>query len=426
MNELEVYDAFHSSDYSDSDVDEECVCSQCESVFRSVDKGCSVWRSLCKQCHEKFKTIVLSPKEREEPEGDYSSSESELEEDKEETVTAPEAAGSDTEGDQSVNNDETNVPSNPVTLTASEWPADVWRAFNSNEVSLELNIYGIPECYVRKKYSNDAEGTTVHTYIDLELTDKAPLLFDYVYISAHFNKSKKTLALSRSIVTHMISGAKYILLTLLRSKCPTGKYSAVLMDVVSRETFRVVLGALRNDYVFVTEGMIDKQGAEDRLIEWVQEKGLVWDRTRANKTIEGRPDHESWAPGRPVRQAAIVAVSKKDPPPAPAVQQPPAKKKRQPAKKRGSRGGNANKKRKSTTTVAAQSAQDLTSDDVCDDEDNSNFIDSFDFNAEALRIAELESHVAKKEAMLEKRRKLEKHLNELTKEENSLSGELIK
>ena len=425
MDSIEDIDTFDSSD--DSSDEEELTCSRCEGNFRSSDRGCSVWRSLCEQCHDNLKAAIarLRESKRSKSEQDAESA-SESDKDNEDNndnnvtngdnddnnVTIGDNDDNVTNGDNDDNvtngdNDDNIPPSPAVAVVAnSEWSAEVWRAFNSNEVSIDLNIYGIPECYVRKKYRNDPDSSPVHIYIDLELTDKAPLLFDYVYISAHFNKSKKTLVLSRSIVTHKQSGAKYIVLTLLRSKCPSGKYSAVLMDAVTFETFRISLTALRNDYIIATDGEIDKKGAEDKLIEWVEQKGLVWDRTRPNKTIEGRPDHESWAPGRPVRQRT-AAVTYTDAPPPP---KPPPKPKGTANKKRGARGGNKRK-----TVEATQCVEDLTDETSSGDIESEN-----DSHALALRIAQLESQVKAKNVMLGKKRKLEHQLQLLNSEEDDL------
>jgi hypothetical protein len=86
------------------------------------------------------------------------------------------------------------------------WPAEVMRAFTSKEVSFDLEICSIPQCFVWKKFSMDSPNAQVKLYIDLEIIDKAPLLYDYLLLSAHFNKSTQQLVLARSIIVHKSSG----------------------------------------------------------------------------------------------------------------------------------------------------------------------------------------------------------------------------
>jgi hypothetical protein len=204
------------------------------------------------------------------------------------------------------------VPANRDNKAA--WDEAIIAAFMSKEVAFQLEIGGIPQCFVRKQFRMDSNRTVIHCFVDLEVQDKTPPLYHYNVLSAHFNSTLKTLCLSQSVVKHVDNQAKYIVLAILRSKCTGPKYEAVLMDLVQEETiFRIPLTRLRQEYEYFITEAIHHDTCEKAFQKWVVEKGLVWDKTRPNKLENGSPDHAGWHPPTRRSRTATVPPLSRDP-----------------------------------------------------------------------------------------------------------------
>jgi hypothetical protein len=104
----------------------------------------------------------------------------------------------------------------------------------SKEVTLQVEVGGIMQCFVKKVFKTDSTSTPLKLYVDLELQDKLKCsLYDYyVLLSAHFNKTSKQLTYSRSVVENSHE-KKFIVMCILRTKCSKPRYDIVLMDVSS-------------------------------------------------------------------------------------------------------------------------------------------------------------------------------------------------
>jgi hypothetical protein len=217
----DAYDGFMSSgDSSDSDTDStEQQCSQCACNFPANAKGCSVLRKLCKECHDTLKETSLQEGSIiDEDNAPAVQDENIVDEDNSQPVVLDSSRIEERDnGEHSCEEDKIN--SNvPIPAADDEfagdvmttWPAEVMRAFTSKEVSFELEICSIPQCFVWKKFSMDSPNAQVKLYIDLEIIDKAPLLYDYLLLSAHFNKSTQQLVLASSIIVHKSSGEIFL------------------------------------------------------------------------------------------------------------------------------------------------------------------------------------------------------------------------
>ena len=443
MEKLQDYDCFGSDDVSDSSDDDTPLpypCGRCKNIFHDTDRGCSVHRRLCTQCHTIFKNEAVAnvaddktggttggDKDDDESVTSGSGGETDDEttagtggkDDETETATAAGTGGKDDETTTAAGtggkDDETSSDNglfNVIRAKGEEWPPHIMRAFLSKEISIELMICGFSQCFVRKKFIMDPPNSVIQLYMDMEMVDKAPLLYDYLLLSAHFNRTLKQLVIARSVVFHKESGKKYIVLAVLRTKCGKPRYDAVLMDVVSADIFRLTgLTGLRQEYCFLTTQAISHEYTSDKLISWLKTKGLEWDRKRPNKLPDGSPDHISWTP--PSRNRPSRAV------PKPAEQPKPPPKPKPPRKRRCS----------GKNQPLVLECEDLTGGgdghddggDVGGDEDDDGLLEQ-----EALAIAQMKSKLKAKRALLEEKRKLHAELLSMENEDAELELQIQK
>ena len=117
------------------------------------------------------------------------------------------------------------------------------------------NMYGMlcqlfpGEC--QEKFPSDSSKQVIRTYIDLEMIDKLPLLYNYFVISAHFNKSTKVLCYTKVTVIDKV-GTKFLVACLLRTKCVKPRYDVVLIPMSqTAPPFRVVgLSKFKESYKY--------------------------------------------------------------------------------------------------------------------------------------------------------------------------------
>lgn len=328
------------------------------------------------------------------------------------------AAGSNEREEENEN----SVLAAPKQIEAvSMWPHRVMSAFLSKEESLPMEIGGISQCFVRKKFKMDPISSVVKCYIDVEVIDKSPPLYNYTILSAHCNSSLKTLVLARAIVKLANSRKKFVVLAVLRTKCTSPRYDVVLMDVVNtKEIFRVPLSKFKKDYVYCIEENFDYAFCSDAFQKWLFNNKLVWDKTKPNKLEDGTPDHTTWNPkhiGRPQRRSSSQLL------PAPRVITN-KKKKTTTAPNKDTTKKSRGLKRKKRNVVVEHAENDRDDSDVevlggiesADEEEDD------DQKAEASKIMLLKEKIrAKKKANLElqkqKRIKLEADLLKLQQQD---------
>ena len=335
------YDAFASpgSNVSDDESawsgdDADCVCVKCNKVFQLSAKGCSLFRRLCTSCHAEHKkninedaissddedfastTLVTGDTVVDTDSIDGSSDpttvigdDQETSKDKELVINNDNAASSTdieieqndydrNEETETVMEDEGKVEERVSGGGGGEvWSEEIMSAFLSKDISIQLDIAGFPQCFVMKKHKMDPPGTVLRFYADLELVDRCKPLYNYIVLSAHFNSSRKTLALARSIVVHNKTHAKYVVLAIFRTKCINPRYDPILMDVTTLAVFRLTgMANFRKDYTYKPDEPVDNKLSADVLVEWVDKNGLVHDpRIRPNKNEDGTTQEDnSW------------------------------------------------------------------------------------------------------------------------------------
>ncbi len=142
----------------------------------------------------------------------------------------------------------------------------------------------------------DPAGSCKHFYVDVEMENaiKDPL-YHYVLISATYNTTLKHTFYSGSVVVH-VTGIKYIVLTLLRTKCACPRVDVVLQKLATGEIEMLVdkMAEFRRDYKYLPEEDFADDYDYSSLRNYFVEAGLFWNKARYNKLINGDPDLTSW------------------------------------------------------------------------------------------------------------------------------------
>jgi hypothetical protein len=181
----------------------------------------------------------------------------------------------------------------------------ILHSFMSEEVSMEISIAGNNRTVCRKKFRMDKEGGVVWLWVDLVVMDKIPLLYNYFVLAGHANINLKRVSYSMVVIRHT-SGKKYILLCILRTKCPKPRYDAVIYDHSSLDQDNAVwrvpgLTELFKHYEFLPDEAIDFPMALDELKKFVEREddrgnSLVWKKTQPNKDEMGRLMSKGYEP----------------------------------------------------------------------------------------------------------------------------------
>ena len=477
------YDAFASpgSNVSDdegawSGDDADCVCVECNEVFQLNAKGCSFFRRLCTSCHAVYKRKINEDGISSEDEnftftpavtgdGDNNNVDdvvntdqiSESSADPTTVIGAQETSkvgemvinngnqASSTDIDIEKNEDEKNEESvkeaegkeeerNSRGCSGQVWSEEIMSAFLSKDISFQLDIAGFPQCFVMKKHKMDPPGTVLRFYADLELVDRCKPLYHYIALSAHFNSSKKSLVLARSIVVHSKTHAKYVVLAIFRTKCIKPRYDPILMDVTTLDVFRLTgMANFKKDYTYKPDEPVDNKLTADKLVEWVVENGLVHDANiHPNKNEDGTTQgDDSWKSGyvenifdtsqQRRSQRAPQPVLRDDPP---AVHTSKSKgRKRRGAqsetvhhepKKKTRRGKSKKKKERSCQEVPANDVDDFDHSVVVEIEDDTVEHDEATDNVVLeTQICQLELQLKERKAMKDKIFKLKQELQAL-------------
>ena len=193
------------------------------------------------------------------------------------------------------------APAVPITNLAlihdEERRQTILHSFMSEEVSMEISIAGNNRTVCRKKFRMDKEGGVVWLWVDLVVMDKIPLLYNYFVLAGHANINLKRVCYAMVVIRHT-SGKKYILLCILRTKCPKPRYDAVIYDHSSLDQDNAVwrvpgLTELFKHYEFLPDEAIDFEMALDVLRKFVTREddrgnSLVWKKSQPNKDEMGR------------------------------------------------------------------------------------------------------------------------------------------
>jgi hypothetical protein len=165
----------------------------------------------------------------------------------------------------------------PHALHGPALPLRFIESFVSDERSIELLLGGVSQVNVKKAFKMDS-CDVVRLYLDLEMVDKIPLLYNYFILSAHFNKSIKQLYYSKVIVKNG-SGLKFLVGCFLRTKCIKPRYDAILIPVTSPDRpFRVqTLTSFKKQYTYIPDEDIGEGATEyitNTLITFFKAQGM--------------------------------------------------------------------------------------------------------------------------------------------------------
>ena len=164
-------------------------------------------------------------------------------------------------------------------------------SFMVSDMSITIEVGGVTQTFVRKRFKMDAGNSVLQLYIDLEFLDKSPLLFPYMILSAHFNRSTKQLALSMTVVRDK-RGLKYVAVCILRTKCTKPRYDVLLYKISDGNCFRVTgVKKFRDEYDYLFDEEFDPFIVRDAAILYFHEQGLVYDPRGGgpNKDESGKP-----------------------------------------------------------------------------------------------------------------------------------------
>ena len=475
MDSILEYDAFASpgSNVSDdedawSGDDADCVCVECNGVFQLSAKGCSLFRRLCTSCHAEHKRKINEDAVSSEDEdfvttplvaGDNVVNTDSISGSSDQTTVIRAAQETSKYGEMVINNGnqasstDINIEQNEEKMnedtamvedegkeekrlcrgdSGQVWSEEIMSAFLSKDISFQLDIAGFSQCFVMKKYKMDPPGTVLRFYADLELVDRCKPLYHYIVLSAHFNSSKKSLVLARSIVVHNKTHAKYVVLAIFRTKCIKPRYDPILMDVTTLTVFRLTgMANFRKDYTYTPDEPVDNKLTADRLVEWVIENGLVHDANiRPNKNEDGSTHgDDSWKSGYAENifdsslqrrsQRAPQPVLRDDPPAVQTSKRKGSKKKgaqseteHEPKKK--TRRGNKNKKKERCCQEVSTKDVDDFASVVVEIEDDADEPDEATENAVLkTQIKQLESQLKERKVMKDKIFKLKLQLQAL-------------
>ena len=488
------YDAFASpgSNVSDDegawsgDDADDCVCVECNEVFQLSAKGCSFFRRLCTPCHAEYKRKINEDAISSEDEdftftpsvaGDGDNNNNNVDDvvntDKISEFSDPttvigaaqetskvgemiinngnQASSTDIDieqnedkrNDESVKEDEgvgKEEERNSRGCSGQVWSEEIMSAFLSKDISFQLDIAGFPQCFVLKKHKMDPPGTVLRFYADLELVDRCKPLYHYIVLSAHFNSSKKSLVLARSIVVHNKTHAKYVVLAIFRTKCIKPRYDPILMDVTTLDVFRLTgMANFRKDYTYQPDEPVDNKFTADKLVEWVVANGLVHDANiHPNKNEDGTTQgDDSWKSGYAENifntsqqrrsQRAPQPVLRDDPPVVHTSKNKGRKKKsalsetEHEPKKKTRRGKSKKKKERSCQEVPANDVDDFDHSVVVEIEDDTDEPDEATDNAVLeTQMNQLELQLKERKAMKVKIFKLKQELQALDNVESDV------
>ena len=203
------------------------------------------------------------------------------------------SSGDNVNSDVIVKMSEERGSTSSVKKNTDSIPSDIKLPFfNKHEMSIELNIGGFSQCYVKQRFKMDNASSVVRLYCDLGLNDRAGSLYYYIMLSAHFNQSTKSLILSRCVARNIHNEKKVLVLTLLRTKCIKPRYDVVLMDILNDDKiFRVTITNFRKDYHQLVNEEFDDEYAVSKLCSWLESSHLIYDpRKGPNRTAEGHTE----------------------------------------------------------------------------------------------------------------------------------------
>ena len=153
---------------------------------------------------------------------------------------------------------------------------------------VELEIGKEKQVFLKTTFLTDKPGSILRLYVDYDLSSTLPTLFHYVVLSAHFNKTTKSLVCGSATYQHT-SGAKHVVLCILRTKCISPVYKVVVLDVARDEVFMLGHSQFKKCYSFLPNEPVKKDLLVARMYEFFEKTGLVWDKHRPNKDDSGSP-----------------------------------------------------------------------------------------------------------------------------------------
>lgn len=306
-----------SSDESENDDAVEYTCETCSSQFLSSEKGCSLFKHLCCKCHaqskaeaeEMFLDYLSDEPDRSSSENETTrniaatveSSDGEIpasEEKKTDNTNAAAASGADNAED--VDGD---VQVLPEPRNAQGVPWSICSQFYSKRgvtppTRLDLNIGGVVQSFGRTKFDTGKRSSCVRHYVDINLKDRIQPLYGYNLLSAYYNNSEKKLVFSRCIATKVATGAKIVVLAVLRTKCPAPVYDILVMDVVYETIERINMPKFKKEYIYNVHESIEDDYTIQKLENWLSDNGHIYDPSRGyNKDDNGYPILEDSIPG---------------------------------------------------------------------------------------------------------------------------------
>ena len=289
---MDEEDEMSISSKGGSDLDSDPIeCVECRAQFLETDTGCSAFRELCPDCFSKDKNCIDDEAddadskqtpivdEEEDESADGSSKQQEEDEENGQHVE---------EGDDGHKNQDENCDA-----SLKAYKQRMIDVFLSGDITNSTTVAGTDQTFVRKTFKMDKAGTPLRLFIDLELKDKCPLLYDYFMLSAHVNSKTKQFVHSWVVVKDNM-GRKFIVMCVLRTKCVEPRYDAVLISCTNLTNVFRVIGTTKffKNYVTLPDEEYEEQTAlVAAMNRWFVKEGMVWDPKgdRTTKDMRGTP-----------------------------------------------------------------------------------------------------------------------------------------
>ena len=157
--------------------------------------------------------------------------------------------------------------------------------FFGDETSFSLKIGGQEQMFARKKFQHGPH----RCFLDLEALSKLPKLFNYFVLSAVAMDKENKVFYCKCYIQHKVTGKRYLLLAILRSKCIKIRYDFVLCDEENDNEVTLLAGISKmGPYNFLPDEEVDFDASRDILARF-----LCSPKTKL-ALIEGQADKDEY------------------------------------------------------------------------------------------------------------------------------------
>jgi len=120
--------------------------------------------------------------------------------------------------------------------------------------------------FARKKFDHGPH----RCFLDLEAISNLPKLFNYFVLSAVALDKEKKVFYSKCYIQHKVTGKRYLLVAVLRSKCLHVRYDFVVVDEEDDNAVSLLCGISKmNPFNFLPDVKVDLEAAQEILARFL-------------------------------------------------------------------------------------------------------------------------------------------------------------